>query len=479
MVRSDQNGFTMVEVMAAALILVVGILGTLAMIDGANSRVTSNRAREAATNLAREAIEAARAVPYPEITPGDIESLLQQQPGLADASTATGWNVERRGSTFTVSASSCIMDDDDPRDGTGDHTGLGTFCPGSPGGGTADRNPDDYKRVTIRVTWESRGRRVAVDQAAVINNPGSAFAPSVRTLRPTAPALSAPYTVLSSTTGTIAFSANITPRATHAEWFVDGIKMGAPVRTSGDDWSFTWGIGSAVPDGVYLISAKGYNSAEQSGNSKAISVKLNRFRPTLPAGLAAGRNGSMGLEFEWSASPDRDITGYRVYRMLGSAPTTADTLTCSTLVSDALPTSCTTADSGSGDRRYYVVAVAPTCCGGSGQEESVRPSAAQTVLVTSNVAPNPPQLLTGVRANGVVTLTWQPPQAPAAGEDGDTLRLYRIYRDGQGIGSRYGRAAADAVSYVDAEPGSGSHKYWVTSVDSHMAESTPAGEVQL
>jgi Tfp pilus assembly protein PilV len=474
-----EDGFTMMEVMAAALILVVGILGTLAMLDGANSRVTSNRAREAATNLAREVIEASRAVPYPEIAPDTVESLLQEQPGLADARPAAGWNVERRGSVFTVSATSCIMDDDDPRDGTGDHTGLGTFCANSPGGGTVDRNPDDYKRVSIRVEWESRGRTVAVDQTAVINNPGSAFAPSVRALRPTTPALLAPYTVLNATTTAITFTANITPRAAQAEWFVDGIKMGAPARTVGDDWTFTWSIGPTVPDGIYLISVRGYNSAEQSGNAKAISVKLNRYKPALPAGLAAGRNGSVGLEFEWSAAPDRDITGYRVYRMVGTAAATSDTLICSTLVTDALPTSCTAPDSSSGDRRYYVVAVAPTCCGGSGSEESVRPTAAQTVLVSANVAPNPPQLLTGVSANGVVKLTWQPPQAPAAGETADTLRLYRVYRDGKDIGSRYGRVAADAVSFVDAEPGTGGHKYWVTAVDSHMAESAYAGEVQL
>ena len=234
-----------------------------------------------------------------------------------------------------------------------------------------------------------------------------------------------------------------------------------------------------MPDGVYLISAKGYNSAEQSGNSKAISVKLNRFKPTLPAGLAAGRNGSIGLEFEWSASPDRDITGYRVYRMLGSGPVdrrhadlhharlrrAADRVHRPGLRLGRPPLL---------RRRRRADLLRRHRPGGE------RPADRRAdVLVTDNIAPNPPQLLTGVRANGVVTLTWQPPQAPAAGEAGDTLRLYRIYRDGQGIGSRYGRAASDAVSFVDAEPGAGSHKYWVTAVDSHMAESAPAGEVEL
>ena len=56
----DQRGFTIVEVMVAMAILLVGLLGTVAMIDGANATTASTRGREGATNLARELVEASR-----------------------------------------------------------------------------------------------------------------------------------------------------------------------------------------------------------------------------------------------------------------------------------------------------------------------------------------------------------------------------------------------------------------------------------
>jgi Tfp pilus assembly protein PilV len=474
----DERGFSLVELMVASLVLVTGVLATMTMIDGANRRITETRGREAATNLAREVIEATRAIPYPEITPETLETLLKAQPGLADASSAAGWNIVRRNATYTVTATSCMIDDDDPRDGLGDHTGLGTFCADSLAQGTVDRNADDYKRVSIEVSRVKGTQRTAVKQAAVINNPGSQFAPSVRTLTPTVPALASPYTVTTPATTSITFTARVTPRASYVDWFVDNIKqVGGATRGTVDDWTFNWPIPSSVVDGLYLIGAQGFSSSDQSGTEKAISIVLNRFRPARPATFRGGRNGALGLEFEWSPSPDRDVVGYRVYRVVGTAPATTDTLVCSTATTDPLPTSCRAADV-AGDRNYYVVAIAPACCGVAPptREESVRPTQAQTLLVTANVRPNPPQSLTAVRTNNgvseVVTLTWQAPAAPAGGEASDTIQYYRIYRDGTAIANRYGEAGAAALTFADSGAGTADHHYWVTTVDTHLAEST-------
>ena len=45
---------------------------------------------------------------------------------------------------------------------------------------------------------------------------------------------------------------------------------------------------------------------------------LNRYAADAAAGFVAGRNELWGegfVEFEWVPNPERDITGYRVYRM--------------------------------------------------------------------------------------------------------------------------------------------------------------------
>jgi Flp pilus assembly protein TadG len=89
--RRDESGFTIVEVMVAVFLLLVGVLGSVSMFDGANAASGRTRAREAATNLAREVVEAARGVPYGQATGPALESQLQAQPGLGDASPSAGW----------------------------------------------------------------------------------------------------------------------------------------------------------------------------------------------------------------------------------------------------------------------------------------------------------------------------------------------------------------------------------------------------
>src|SRR6266511_1020586 len=123
---TDRSGFTLVEVMAAALVLVVGVLGALAMLDGATLRAVATKQREAASNLTRELVEEVRAVPYGELNDNTIVSGLQSQPGLADSNPGGGgWSVNRRGTSYTVDARTCTVDD--PKDGIGANEGT-DFC---------------------------------------------------------------------------------------------------------------------------------------------------------------------------------------------------------------------------------------------------------------------------------------------------------------------------------------------------------------
>jgi prepilin-type N-terminal cleavage/methylation domain-containing protein len=475
---ADQSGFTLVEVMVAALILLTGVLGTLTLLDGANAATSRTKSREAATNLARELIESARAVPYPELVTPKIAAAMREQPGLDDVDGDSDWHVRRRNVLFTITATACSVDDDKATgDGLGDHTG-GYFC--NPGATTGpDENPDDYKRVAFDVTWTDGSTSRTVRQEAVINNPGDLLAPGIKTLTKTAPTVDPITTDITSVT----FQATTTSVPDRVRWSVDNVDKGAATG-SAFTWNFTWTVGAVgtnppVDDGTYLIGAQAYNQFDQSGTARTRTVVLNRFAPRSPTGFVAGRNGAVGVEFEWHPNTEPDVSGYRVYRVTGAAPSAADQVVCSTRTTETTPTSCRDKEAPAAPAalRYYVVAIAPARPPATGDEASARPTSLdETYLVSnSNVAPNEPTSLTATApADGTVNLAWSAPQPPSAGEPGDTVRYYRIYRDGDSYADRYDRTgAATEHSFVDVDPGPGTHTYSVTTVDSQLAESAP------
>jgi Tfp pilus assembly protein PilV len=138
--RHADGGYTIVEVMVAAFMLVAGILGMLIMIEGSLRSTSLTTAREQATNLARDLVERSRQVPYASTTTSGAAAALAA--ALPETPTATGSSfvVRRRNIDYTVTVSACSIDD--PSDGAG--VGNTTFCdaplnsagPGSPAGGS-------------------------------------------------------------------------------------------------------------------------------------------------------------------------------------------------------------------------------------------------------------------------------------------------------------------------------------------------------
>ena len=103
---SAERGFTLIEVLAAMLVLLVGVLGTVGLIDGANATTSFTKGREGGTNLARELIEMSRSVDYDKVTAGALPGQLQSKPGLGDADTGkAGWQITRRGVEYTIAGS--------------------------------------------------------------------------------------------------------------------------------------------------------------------------------------------------------------------------------------------------------------------------------------------------------------------------------------------------------------------------------------
>ncbi|MTD42987.1 prepilin-type N-terminal cleavage/methylation domain-containing protein [Conexibacter sp. W3-3-2] len=523
--RDEEAGFTLVEVLVAAALLLVGMLATLSMLDMAQAVTTTSKTREQAVSLQREIIEAVRAVPYDQLTPGGVGPAVRASGSLTDSNLGSGgWTIRRRGATYTVAVGVCAVDD--ARDGTGTHDG-GQFCAtgagttssatcgtllgisgaisGTPAAATAgaavgdcgidlnldgqvdnlteasvglcllicpgagtDAMPSDYKRVVVLVRWATGGGSRYALQATTIANPGMAAAPSVTALNA---AGSVPVTSATS----LGFNATTSSAAASAAWYIDGTAKGNAAG-AGTAWTFTWPLGTVssgstpnadeVLDGTYLVGAKSFDKFGQFSTARQLTVTVNRRAPYAPRQLDAGRNGAV-VDLEWRPNAERDVEGYRVYRRPAvGAPVLVcgpvTTTTCQDTAPPALPT-----------LSYYVAALDRTT-GGAVREGA---ASADAVVVTGNRAPNPPTGLTLSVSAGNRVLSWTAP-AVADPDLGDSIAYYRIYRDGALVADRYDRTATGTeLTYTDTQSGGVAHSYRITAVDQYMAESTIVGPV--
>jgi hypothetical protein len=453
----DDCGFTLVEVLVAATVLMVSVLGLLAMLDTANAKTETVRARDGATNLARQVTEAARSIPYGALTPGTVEGQLQAQPGLARQGTGAGWTIQRRGVSYGVSATVCAIDD--PADGAGPHD-SGLFCSDSAAAGSADQRPDDYKRVAIHVSWNAGTSTRRVHQVALINNPGSGGGPAVRDL-----ALSSPTSAtITSEVSAVVLAVTTSSPAASVSWSVDGVARGTAAGAA-TSWGFSWPV-SQLADGTYLVTAQAFDQSGLSGAMRSVTVTLNRSLASAPTGVAGGRNGAV-VDFEWLPNPERDVVGYRVYRVV---PGGSDVAVCPL----TRATACQDTDPPDGSISYYVVANDRDPAGHNRDGARSEP----ITVTTSNRAPHTPQHVSATRGNGVTTLSWTA-SAPAD-PDGDAIAFYRIYRDGKAFADRYDRTGSGTeLSLVDSRTDGTEHEYWVVAVDGQLAESAPVGPVIL
>src|SRR5436305_15062789 len=100
----SERGFTLVEVMMASLVLVIGVLAPLAMIDTANSKTVATRGREAATSLARQPIEDVNDIPFRALSPTGLAADPQSNPCLASAPAFGPYTISRPALTYAQPA---------------------------------------------------------------------------------------------------------------------------------------------------------------------------------------------------------------------------------------------------------------------------------------------------------------------------------------------------------------------------------------
>ena len=454
---TQERGFTIVEMMVAVVVLLVGALGTLAMLDTANKRSRSASDRQNATAVTRQVLEAAKGIPYRDVAPATVVSTLREDDAIAGVS-GSPWRIERDNTTFTVDVDVCWLDE--RADGLGSRA-PGNFCSGSGNGGTADGNSIDHKRVTVVTSWDTDAGEGSVRQSTLISARGGIDAPGVLSVELTSPAAS-PITDPATTRAS--FTVTTTEDAAAVVWSLDGTQQDT---ASGADssWTFTWELPAG--DGAYDVSAQAFDSSGLGGEVRSATIVVNRFAPLAPENMGAARNNGI-VEASWSASSERDVIGYRVYRQPagGTAEVVCD-FTTETSCLDTSPPPRTNAV-----LDYWVVALDR-----DPQDQRREGDPSERVDVNApNSPPNPPAgLVLTQDAEGNLELHWTPAAVPDP--DGDPLDSYVIYRDGTAITNRYDAVVGTATSVVVHDTGGITHDYWVAAVDSRLVESSLVGPV--
>ena len=325
--RRSERGLTIAETLVAATLLLVGALGTFALLDTANGAASSSRAREGATNLGREILEDARSVAYTKIgQPGWLQPQLQAlaggNGGVTTPSTYTQrTTVSRRGFTYTVDVAPCSVDDS--RDGYGIHPPGGSWCWDSISTGLADGQAEDMKRVTASITWTANGRPQALDMTATFGSAGVAIGPAVSSfsiISPSGLTGSTPTITTNPTGGIVTFRAAAAGTA-DMKFTVNGADQTTGIVNNGNGtWNFNWNI-AALKDGTYTVAAVAIDSLGTRGQPLSIQVTLNRNVPAPIANPAGGYNyvyvngvKTLVVEGTWDANTEGNVTGYELLR---------------------------------------------------------------------------------------------------------------------------------------------------------------------
>jgi Tfp pilus assembly protein PilV len=323
----QQSGLSLVETLVSAVVMLTGLMGTFLLVDVADNSSNRSRAREGATNIAREVLENARDTSYVEIgQSGWLDPSLQSLTGGAGTVTAIDSHtrqttVTRRGVTYTVVASWCSVDDQ--RDGYGTHTSSASWCSDSATTGTADSQSEDFKRVSTELTWQVNNRtQPKLTQTATFGAGGVAVGPTTTALSITQPTglTGDPVVITANPTGGIVTFLGTAIGASDMKFAVNGVEVsGGVTNNTNGTWSFNWNI-STLKDATYSISATAIDALGTRGQGRNISVKLARGTATAPANVTGGYNdvynggGSTQqvVELEWDASPEGTVTGYSV-----------------------------------------------------------------------------------------------------------------------------------------------------------------------
>jgi Tfp pilus assembly protein PilV len=519
------EGFTIVEVMVAAVVLVVGLGAVLSMLVTADHVISTTRYRQEETSIAREVLEDARNLPYTQVIQSSLASSLQSSVPNSTLSGST-LVVKRYLSpstsgqvNFDVTFTSCSLDS--PSDGYGNHDSAplsgGSWCPDTAANATTDSNPDDFKRVSVTVTPETRTTPTVQQTVLVYQRPVNGPAVSCLSTTSTCPGVNVTTTNGSS----LNFNVTTTATASRIQWLVNGNPPASnqiggggvdPYAPSSTSSSFTWkyptttfGGNTYTIDGTYTITAVAYDSDGNSGTRSTVQVTLNQHTVLPPSSITAGWNDLMqGVDIQWLPSVDQDVLYYTVYHTWNGVTTQVTTCGTSGQVNG---TSCTDTAALLNAQNPPIPSLRPTCTN-PGQSYttsntyyvlgwdkdpstgSARQSTFSHLTSDANLCnhqPNAPSSLVATASGSTIQLSWTAP-SPGDPDTGDSIQDWRIYRwNATGSmsdpGSRYqliGTSTSSPVtSYTDTapDPGGVTQSYCVTSVDTRLNESSCSNAV--
>ena len=486
----DQGGFTLVEVMVAALVLVIGVLATMTMLDGANRVQRENNVRTNATALARDILERARAIEYQAIAQsgtggGNVVNSLREKSTLHGRIDANGrWVINRRGVDYVVSTTTCTFDD--PSDGLGSPAPVNPCPAGTGATGAVDSNPDDFRRLVVALTWQRGSKTHQVVHTTQIINPGGGLGPRITSFPDPNGGLQIGDHA-GSGTGPAAITLRAESTIAHTvRWAVDdGRSSGTANATEagGKKWDWEWKIGTVdvgtpgvdwALDGSYAANAQAFDSRGVPGELRVANVLLNRRQALMPKLMGAGRSGggtggSQLVEMDWVPSPERDVIGYRVYRLRPDGTGAVDKRICplAGAAGDQVikASSCTDeeppGESAQPTILYKIVAVDRPVLGDISSGTHEGDARMVSVGLTGRRLERPTNLMTTTES-GRPKLSWTAPPVPLNPTTGqpEKILFYRIYRDGL----RYTRTVSDATTFVDTTPLATTHRYMVSAV---------------
>jgi prepilin-type N-terminal cleavage/methylation domain-containing protein len=501
---SSERGFTLIEILVAMFLLLVGILGTIALVDGANAETNAADTRIGASNLAREITEDAHAVDYDSLLTSTVGSTLRGYSSLTGTISGGNWIISRHGAKYTVSVTACKYDN--PEDGLAT-THDSTFCTNSsadPNG--TDSNGDDFRRVDVTISWASEGgQQHTLKQTALIVNPSGGLGPRITSMTPQVVVYQPNMQPSSCGSGCTwiqggnqagLFTVNTATPANSLNWSAsDGTSSGT-ISPSLPTTTFTWNWDiTNVLDGTYTVNAQPFDDRGVPGDLKTATVYVNKGAPIAPTSFSGGwdtnTSGGDVVDLSWAYNPEHDIVGYRVYRDSNGNGVydSGDSQACPPGGSNPSVITvnyCTDTNpignhSGNPSPTYFVVA---TDVADATNPNSPPREGAPAPLTLPSVGSAPTfdcssESLTSSVQDGLPTIRWS---APASGN----VAFYRIYRDPNPdpgtcgvtlpLSARYDFTTGAVTSYSDPNPGSSNdHVYYITAVDNHFNESLPLG----
>ena len=475
----ESSGFSLIEVMVAALILLIGAGAAFSLIDSANRNVSANAARTGATALGRELTEFARTTDYDLLQPGQTVTAMRKHSRIAGTLSSGVWTVSRGNVDYGIAVQQCTFDD--PKDGFA-ATAPPNPCPAAapvPGVTAVDVNGDDFRRVTFTMTWTARARAGSATQTALIVNPAGGLGPRIDQFTEPSDQFTSGTTI--SWGGASVYQLTTKSAAASVRWAADDGVSAGDALPGPMLWGFDWNLGTAfdpsgnwVRDGAYTIQAQAFDSRGVPGEAKLVTVYVNRHKPAQLTNVIGGWNETGGvIDMRWDRYEERDLQGYRVIRVLDNkliCPAAGEELKVS-CVDKAPPASFTSLGVPVVYRVFAMDCVnlkTSTNCANGGVETLL------TVTKSAAAAPAAPTGLTASVIDGKPSLSWT---APASAPNG--IRFYRIYRDsGTSVEMRYDETVNSSPTYVDPNPGNTTnHRYWVTAVDMNFNESAPSAPV--